>query len=321
MRGAMKYRKHEAKAYSRETMRGIWAAALNPFREDMSLDEDALRGNIRHWIGDLGIRGLFIAGKQGEFWSMSLDERKRNMTIAAEECAGKAGTIMSISDQNVDTVLDLGRHAQDCGADYVVVHAPMLSFCHDRGEILYNYYKHICDRLDIGIAMWSHPDSGYLMEPEACARIADLPNIVAIKYSVPREMYAELTRLAGDRILVSTSSEDDWLDNVEQLGWQLYLCSSPPYLLQTKNDRRMHEYTELAFAGRFDEARRVRDSLEPVREAIRRTKPAGKPTAHGKYWQELLGQAGGRVRHPMLELTESEKEATSAAFGECGLVP
>ncbi|WP_425043375.1 dihydrodipicolinate synthase family protein [Primorskyibacter sp. S87] len=315
----MKYEKHQAKEYARDTMRGIWAAALNPFNPDGSFDETGLRHNIRHWIDDLEIAGLFIAGKQGEFWSMSLDERKRNMTIAAEECAGKAGTIMSISDQNVDTVLDLGRHAQDCGADYVVVHAPMLSFCHDRDDVLFNYYKHICDRLNIGIAMWSHPDSGYLMEPETCARIAELPNIMGIKYSVPREMYVRLTKMVGDKIHVSTSLEDDWLDNIEELGWALYLCSSPPYMLQTRNDKRMHEYTELAFSGKFDEARRVRDSLEPVRAAIRNTKPGGKPTAHGKYWQELLGQIGGCVRHPMLELTDAEKEATRAAFDNCGL--
>ncbi len=315
----MKYARHEAKGYARETMRGIWAAALNPFDGNLELDEQGLRRNIRHWIDDLGIKGLFVAGKQGEFWSMSLDERKRNMTIAAQECGDTAGTIMSISDQNVDTVLELGRHAQDCGADYVVVHAPMLSFVHDRGEVLYNYYKYLCDRLDIGIAMWSHPDSGYLMQPEECARIAELPNIMAIKYSVPREMYARLTRMIGDRILVSTSSEDEWLDNIQELGWQLYLCSSPPYLLQSGNDRRMDEYTELAFAGKFDQARRVRDSLNPVRDAIRQTKPGGKPTAHGKYWQELLGQVGGRVRHPMLDLTQAEKDATKAAFEVSGL--
>lgn len=320
MRGsAMEYTKHEAKDHAREKMRGIWAAALNPFGADLALDEAGLRSNIRHWIDDLEVRGLFVAGKQGEFWSMSLEERKRNMTVAVDECAGKAGTIMSISDQNIDTALELGRHAEACGADYVVVHAPMLSFCHDRSELLYQYYKRFCDELDIGIAMWSHPDSGYLMQPEECARIADLPNIVAIKYSVPRDMYVRLTRMAGDRIQVSTSLEDDWLDNIEELGWRLYLCSSPPYLLQTANDRRMHDYTELAFAGRFAEARKVRDSLEPVRDAIRRSKPPGKPTAFGKCWQELLGQVGGHVRPPMLELTEEERSAVRAAFAASGL--
>jgi len=316
---AVNYAKADAKDHAREHMRGIWAAALNPFAADGRLDEQGLRSNIRHWIDDLGIAGLFMTGKQGEFFSMSVAERKRNFEIAVEECGDRAGTIMSVSDQNVDTVLELALHAQRCGADYVVVHAPVLSFCHDRSDVLYRYYAYLCERLDIGIAMWSHPDSGYLMQPAECERIAELTNIVAIKYSVPRELYVELSRRVGDMIQVSTSSEDEWLDNVEELGWKLYLCSSPPYQLQTRVDRRMHEYTQLAFGGKFDEARRVRDSLEPVRQAIKRTKPGGKPTAHGKYWQTLLGQVGGHVRHPMLELNDAEKDATRHAFEHCGL--
>lgn len=315
----MQYSKHEAKDHARQTMRGIWAAALNPFNDDLSLNEAGLRANIRHWIDDLDIQGLFIAGKQGEFFSMSLEERKRNFEIATDECAGKAGVIVSVSDQNMNTALELAHHAQQCGADYIVVHAPVLSFVHDRGEVLYQYYKAFCDQLDIGIAMWSHPDSGYLMQPEECARIAELPNIVAIKYSVPREMYVRLSHLVGDKIHVSTSAEDEWLDNIEELGWKLYLCSSPPYQLQTKNDRRMHDYTQLAFAGDFKAARKVRDSLNPVREAIKRSRPADKPQAFGKYWQELLGQVGGRVRAPMLELTPDEKANISHAMANCEL--
>jgi anthranilate synthase component 1 len=41
--------------------------------------------------------------------------------------------------------------------------------------------------------------------------------------------------------------------------------------------------------------------------------------AHSKYWQELLGQAGGAVRRPLLELTDAEKDATRRAFESCGL--
>ncbi|QFT75236.1 dihydrodipicolinate synthase family protein [Ruegeria sp. THAF33] len=315
----MKYSKHDAKAYAREHMTGIWAAALNPFNDDLSLDESGLRANIRHWIDDLDIQGLFVAGKQGEFFSMSIEERKRNFEIAVDECAGKAGVIVSVSDQNMNTALDLAHHAQNCGADYIVLHAPVLSFVQDRGEVLYQYYKRFCDELDIGIAMWSHPDSGYLMQPEECARIADLPNIVAIKYSVPREMYVKLTHMVGDRIHVSTSAEHEWLDNILELDWKLYLCSSPPYQLQSKVDQRMNEYTRLAFVGKADEARRVFDSLNPVRDAMKRARPAGKPTAFGKYWQELLGQVGGRVRPPMLELTDAEKAIIRKAFDESGL--
>lgn len=315
----MKYGKLDAKDYARQNMKGIWAAALQPFTPDLAIDEQGFRRNLRHWIDDLEIDGLFIAGKQGEFFSMSLDERKRVFEIAVEETAAKGATILSCSDQNMDTVLELARHAEAIGADYIVVHAPILHFVTDRDETVYEYYRYIAEQVNIGIAMWSHPDSGYLMSPQLCARIAELPNIVAIKYSVPREMYAELTRIAGDKVIVSTASEEEWFDNIVELNWRLYLCSSPPYLLQTRNDRRMHDYTRLAFEGKIDEARKVRDSLDPVRHALRSTRPGGKPQAHQKYWQELLGQAGGPVRRPMINLTEAEKEATRAAFEACGL--
>ena len=315
----MKYRKRDAKKYARTHMKGIWAAALMPFAPDLSINEAGFRSNLRHWVGDLGIDGVFVSGKQGEFFSMSLAERKRTFEIAVDEIGKRAGTIMSCSDQNMETVIDLAKHAQAVGADYIVVHAPVLHFLHKQDDTLYEYYRAISEKVDIGIALWSHPDSGYLMSPELCARIAELPNIVAIKYSVPREMYAKLTKLAGDKIIVSTASEEEWFDNIVELGWRLYLCSSPPYLFQTKTDRRMREYTDLAFNGEVARAKAVRDSLNPVREAFRRSRPPEKPPSHSKYWQELLGQVGGLSRPPMLALTEAEKEATRRAFASCGL--
>ena len=315
----MQYTRDRAKEHARTTMTGIWAAALMPFDDQLRIDEDGFTENVRHWTEDLGIKGLFISGKQGEFFSMSVDERKRTFELAVEACGGDAQTIMSCSDQNLDVVLDLARHAESCGADYIVVHAPALHFTKAQDETLMGYYRTISEAVDIGIALWSHPDSGYLMSPQLCNRLADLENVVAIKYSVPREMYAELSGLASDRIHVSTASETEWLDNIIELDWKLYLCSSPPFLIQTAADRRMHDYTEAAFAGHHDEARAISASLEPVREALMGTRPAEKPHAHQKYWQELLGQVGGRVRAPLLELTDDEKAVTREAFEACGL--
>jgi 4-hydroxy-tetrahydrodipicolinate synthase len=228
--------------------------------------------------------------------------------------------MVSCSDQSLDTVLELARHAQAIGADYIVVHTPLLYFGAHTADTLFNYYRRIADAVEMGVVLWNQPpDCGYLLEPEVCLRIAELANVVAIKYSVPRETYARLSRMAGERLIVSTSNEEEWLDNIVELGWRAYLCSTPPYLLQTALDRRMHDYTRLAFRGEAAEARKIRDSLEPVRQALKSTRPHGKAAAHQKYWQELLGQAGGAVRAPLLELTREEKAATRAAFEACGL--
>lgn len=323
----MDYRKKEAKEYAKQHFKGIWAANYTPFDADLRFDEAGFRQNLRHWLETLKLSGLFINGKQGEFFSMSLAERKRQFELAVEIAhaagnrggIGRAGIITSCSDTNIDTVLELARHSQNIGADYIIVHSPVFHFGADTDEHIYEYYRYLCEQLEIGIAMWNHPDCGYTMSPELCARIADLPNIVAIKYSTDRDRYRRLTELAGDRIQVSNPDEHHWLDNIIELGWTLYLCSTPPFLLQTAVDQRMNEYTRLAFAGDHARARQVSDSLAPVRAALRNSRPPGKPQAQGKFWQSLIGQVGGPVRRPLLNLTDVERETIRQAFAGCGL--
>ncbi len=323
----MKYKKNDAKAYAKQHLKGIWAANLTPFDEALNFDEKAYRTNLLHWLNDLHLGGIFIAGKQAEFFSMSIAERKKMMEISVEVAkdlgdrkgVGHAGIITSCSDTNLDVVLDLARYSEHIGADYVIVHSPVLHFGANTDETIYEYYRYLSEQLEIGIAMWNHPDCGYVMSPELCAKIAKLPNIVAIKYSTERDLYKKLTELSGSDIQISNPDEDDWLRNIEELHWSLYLCSTPPFLLQSRVDQRMNEYTQLAFKGDFAAAKKVNASLDPVRQAFKASKPKGKPQAHAKYWQELLGQYGGKVRRPLLQLTQAEKEVIQNAFKQSGL--
>jgi 4-hydroxy-tetrahydrodipicolinate synthase len=311
-----------ADASARERLQGLWAATLTPFAPDLSVDLDGWRRNLRHWYGELGIRGLFVNGKQGEFASLSAEERRATVEIAVEEAAPFDGGVMvSVSDQSIEVAADLARHAQSAGAHLIVAHTPLLYFGAHTDDTIVEYYRYLARQVDLGVVLWNQPpDCGYLLRPDLCLHLArEIPNVVAIKYSVPRETYAELTRLAGDELIVSTSSEADWLDNIVELGWRVYLCSTPPLLLQSAVDRRLHHYTELALAGQVDEARQVSATLEPARQALAASRPPGKAAAHQKYWQELLGQAGGPVRRPYLELTEAEKAATRTAFDASGL--
>ncbi|MSQ20340.1 MAG: dihydrodipicolinate synthase family protein [Betaproteobacteria bacterium] len=318
------YGRTDAKAYARANLRGVWAATLTPFTATLALDEDGWRSNVRHWYRDLNLAGLFVGGKQGEFYAMSIAERKRSFEIAVDEAraaGSNKGVMISCSDQSMDVVLELANYAQTIGADYIVVHTPLLYFGAHSDDTLFEYYKTIAATVDIGVALWNQPpDCGYTMSPELCMRLAEqIPNIVAIKYSVSRDLYTRLTRLAGDQLIVSCSSEEEWFSNIVELGWQVYLCSSPPYLLQTKHDQRMNQYTALAMAGDLIKAKEVRDSLNPVRDALKHSRPHGKPQAAQKYWQELLGQSGGLVRPPLLQLTDAERAAMLTAFEECGL--
>ena len=85
----MKYNKSEAKEFAQENFKGIFAAGMTPFKADNSTDEEGLRSNLHHWIDELNIDGLFVNGKQGEFFSMTLAERKRQFEIVVEEVGGR----------------------------------------------------------------------------------------------------------------------------------------------------------------------------------------------------------------------------------------
>ena len=80
----MKYKPANAREYARTHLKGVWAAVPTPFTASLEFDDSGFRRNLAHWFGDLEIPGLFIGGKQGEFFSMSVAERKRLCSVAVE---------------------------------------------------------------------------------------------------------------------------------------------------------------------------------------------------------------------------------------------
>ena len=86
----------------------------------------------------------------------------------------------------------------------------------------------------------------------------------------------------------------------------------------------MRTYTELAREGEINEAKQVFDSMAPVRELANRWiwqpwSQGNLPFARLKYWQELMGMSGGRVRPPLREMTTKEKADFRADFEEAGI--
>ena len=177
----MKFRRNEAKEWARENLRGIWAAALTPFDPNtLAIDEAAVRRNFRHWMDDLKIDGFFVAGKQGEFFSLSIPERKRVFEITMEETQGKAGAILSCSDQNMDVVLELARHAEKAGADAVLIVTPYYNKPNQEG--LYQHFKAIAEAVDIPVILYNVPGRTVAdMSNDTIVRLAQIPGIVGVK--------------------------------------------------------------------------------------------------------------------------------------------
>jgi len=318
----MKYRKSEAKEYAKEHIKGIWIASYTPFTPDYKIDEQGFRHNLRHFIDNLQIDGMFVNGLMGESFHQTITERKRIFEIAIEESKGQIIIMPYTSDPSLENALEMTRYAEKLGADYVIIINPKFYFGAMTEEGVYQYYKYIADRVNIGMALFNQMEHGYLMSPKLISRIAEIPNVFAVKDIAPAADILDTRILCGDKIVVSDADESNWLINLTTKGQEAMIATPEPYIFQSKKLKLMNEYTTLAMNGEIAKAWEAYNRLEPIRRAFKKVAVPGKVQATFKYWTQSLGMVGGdgRVRLPQMELTEAEKRAIKAAVESTELV-
>ncbi|HXF66330.1 MAG TPA: dihydrodipicolinate synthase family protein [Burkholderiales bacterium] len=320
----MNYRKSEAKEAARAQFRGVWAAIPTPFTPEDRLDEAGLRRNMRRYIEELGVDGVFCAGTMGEFWALTKEERKRVVEIVVEEARGRCGVIAHTGHHSPNETVDLTRHAQQAGADFAIVINPYYPWASE--DTLYEWFERVASRVEIGIWMFDTPYSGVALSPQLTARIARIENVCGIKCSRPLDHYEQARRLCGDLIVFSHPSETEFLKLVREHGMRVHMSSAAPYLLQVPGHTPLRDYAELALSGRHGEAARVREAMQPARDVheewMRRPWLERKiiPVHYLKAWSELLGMAGGPVRPPLPQVTDAERAALRSDLERCGLL-
>ncbi len=321
----MNYKKSQAKDASRAAFRGIWAAITTPFTSALELDEAGLRRNMRYLTGTLRVDGVFCTGVMGEFWSLTKEERKRVVEIVVEEARGKCGVIAQTGSTSAHETIELTRHAEAAGADFVIMMTPF--YPHTDEAMVYDWFAFVASRVDIGIWLFDTPYSGRpAISPETTARIAAIENICGAKIARPLAHYLAVQRLCGEAIVLSSPSETDFLMMMREHGQRVHQSSASPYLVQTGTRQPMREYAELALNGRFAEAQAISDTLKPVRQVAHRWLHGRwhdthvLPIAAIKAWSEMLGMAAGPVRTPLLQMTEQEKRAMRTEIEATGLL-
>lgn len=321
----MNYRKSEAKEAARAQFRGVWAAIPTPFTPDLQVDEAGLRHNMRHLTGNLKIEGVFCTGVMGEFWSLTKEERKRCVEIVVEEAKrGGCKVIAHTAHHSAHETVELTLHAQNVGADFVILMNQYYPPASD--QTMYEWFKFVADRVDIGLWMFDAEYSGFGMSPEVTARIAEIPNVCGIKLPRPIEHYRKVHPLLYGKIVISEPSESLWLNNMREFGQKVFQSSPAPYLMQTTNWLPMREYTELGLNGKFPEAEKIAATMQPLRELMGKWMRAPWverkliPIANIKAWCEMLGMAGGPVRPGLPQITEKERQELCADLERTGIL-
>jgi 4-hydroxy-tetrahydrodipicolinate synthase len=319
----MKYRKSEAKEYARKHITGLWGASFTTYTPNYTIDEDAWRFNVRHYIDNLQLEGLFVCGTMAEYWYLGVAERKRILQLAVEEAKGKMLIMPYTYDLVVDNEIEMIRYAEENGADLVVTSQPAFpvgDVPNDEG--VFQRFKYISDRTNIGIAIFNAPYQGYFMSPQLASRIADLPNIIAIKNMGDFGALRRMRIACGEKVVVCDPLETQWWTNMTIYGQQALFATYFLHLYQSKHLKLVQEYTDLYRKGEVSKALQACKRLEAVRRACDSVMFHGKMRSAHKYWAQCVGMAGGdgRVRLPQAEVSEQEKRAIRTAAESTELV-
>jgi 4-hydroxy-tetrahydrodipicolinate synthase len=301
-----------AKTRAREQVKGLWIAIPTPFTADgRHVDEETLERSVEHYVEGLHVDGIFCGGVMGEFWALTLAERKRVHEVVHRQVAGRVPVMVQVGHHSLHDTIALCHHATEHGIDFGIAMNPYFP-PELPDELVVAYYTALDAATELPMFLFNTPYSGASLSVDLIVRLADLDIVCGIKNPRSRAHLLELQQRAGDRIIVTDAAEGEWLELHTRHGMQALMSTPALALYQRPGHLPVHDYTRLADAGELDAAREISGALQPMRAAFKRwmrdpwTEQRVVPIAYLKAWLECIGLPQGPVRAPLVPLTREQ---------------
>lgn len=287
---------------------GSIVALITPFR-DGSLDEEALQALVEWHVGQ-GTHGIVSCGTTGESPTLSHDEHRRVTELCIRTAAGRIPVIAGAGSNSTEEAILLTRHAQDAGADAVLVVTPYYNKPTQEG--LYRHFKALHDCAEIPILIYNIPSRSVVdMSVETMARLAELPRIVGVKDATGNIARISQQRAALGQDFLQLSGEDGLA--LAAMAHGAHGCIS---VTANVAPAECAAFQNACLAGDFGKALEWQDRLFPLHEALfLETNPS--PV---KYAASLRGLCGEHVRLPLVEPTEPTRRRVQEAMQGLGLL-
>jgi 4-hydroxy-tetrahydrodipicolinate synthase len=182
-------------------------ALATPFR-DGALDEPAFRALV-----DFQVKGgtdvVLPMGTTGEAVTMTAAERERAIRVCVEAAAGRVPVVAGAgSNSTAETIQSVAR-ARECGADGALVVTPYYNKPTQAG--LVEHYRAVSKaHPGFPLVAYNVPGrTGVDLLPDTCARLCDIPEVVALKEAtgnVARTI--DIVEKCGTERLVLLSGDD-----------------------------------------------------------------------------------------------------------------
>jgi len=204
----------------------------------------------------------------------------------------------------------LTEHAKKIGADATLQVTPYYNKPTQEG--LYLHFKAIADAVPFPQVLYNVPGrTSVNMLPETVARLAELPEVVAIKEASGNlGQMTEIIRLAGDKITL-LSGDDNITLPVLSIGGK-GVVSVIANIVPRETAEMINAWEE----GRIEEARELFYKLSPLCQAMfYETNPVPVKTSLA-----LMGKIRDEIRLPLAYMAPSNLERLKKVLNEFGLV-
>jgi len=172
---------------AKQTMRGPMIPVITNLSDDLSVDHEAIRQNVRYVVEHGIVQGqgvLLAVGAGGDFPMLSLDERKAACKTIVDASQGEAPVLVGAQDTNPLVSIEMARWAEEIGA-YGIQMAPSFYYESSDDDCLRIFEAVHAATSRIAIMIYNTYWEGYNMSLDQVARLAELPRCVGLKWSTP----------------------------------------------------------------------------------------------------------------------------------------
>jgi 4-hydroxy-tetrahydrodipicolinate synthase len=286
----------------------LLTAMITPFHADQSVDLDGAARIARHLV-ETGSDGIVVTGTTGESPTLTTEEKLSLYRTVKQAVGDSAVVLAGTGNYCTRESVELTREAEACGVDGIMAVVPYYNNPPQEG--LYRHFRAIAESTRLPILLYNIPSrSPRNMEPATTIRLAEIPNIVAIKEASGKlEQIAEIIAKTPESFRVYSGDDSATLPLMSLGGYGI--VSVAAHLV----GREIKQMVEAYVAGRNGEAAELHARLLPLFQACF-VAPNPIPLKAGL---KALGLPAGPVRLPLVDADEKISATITEAMRAFGL--
>ena len=273
--------------------KGTGVALVTPFKNNFSVDENALQGIVNHVINN-GADFLVVLGTTSEAPTLSAEEKKLVISTILKANNGRLPVMLGMGGNNTQAVIEAIKAQDFTGIQGILSVVPYYNKPNQRG--MKAHFEAIADVCPVPVVVYNVPGRvGVNLQAATCLELAKHPNIIAVKEAsgnlqqimeILRDKPADFDVLSGD---------DGITQPLMALGAQGVISVAANAYTQPFS-RMMHAMKE----GRFEEALRLHYSMLKMNQLIFADgNPAGIKCLMSK-----MGLCENVLRLPLVKVSE-----------------